>query len=104
MQNTPVQAIYSTTTTILCSLVELQRTVVWKNRVGKRFKERGQGLRRGMQCGGTRVRTDLAGGLSTAEQSRHHHAKSSFILMSYYSIGKPFAFDKYVFIQHSLHS
>lgn len=39
MQNTPRQAIYSTTT-ILCSLVELQRTVVWKNRVGKRFKER----------------------------------------------------------------
>jgi hypothetical protein len=49
MQNTPGQTIYSTTT-ILWSLVELQRTVVWKNRDGKRFKERGQGLRRGMVC------------------------------------------------------
>lgn len=36
--------------------------MVWKIRVGKRFKERGQGLSRGMQCGGTRVQ-DLAGAL-----------------------------------------
>lgn len=61
MQITPVQTICSTAM-ILFSLVEPQRTVVWKNRVGKRFKERGQGLRRGMQCGGTRVQ-DLAGEL-----------------------------------------
>lgn len=54
--------LYSTTT-ILWSLVELQRTVIWKNRVGKRFKERGQGLRRGMQCGGTRVRTRSGRGI-----------------------------------------
>lgn len=71
MQISPVQAICSTTM-ILCSPVEQRRTMVWKIRVGKRFKERGQGLSRGMQCDGTRVQ-NLAGalggkGISAADQ------------------------------------
>lgn len=56
-----------------------------------------------MQCGGTRVRTDLAGGYRRQNRSRHYHAKSTFILMSYYSMGKHFAFDIYL-SSYSIHS
>lgn len=83
MQNTPVQAICSRTM-IHCSSGELQRTVAWKNRVGKRFKERGQGLRHAMwRYKGTRFgrRTWQRKGVSNCmtEQSSHQHAKSLHI-------------------------